>query len=135
MKVLKLFFGLALLISIFSSCTKNEESFPITLPVINTIEGEWNFKESQCECNYHGIFEDGDYVWNINANGTIALDLNVAVNEGAGVPFLNDNTVNYSLGNSEITIEGTTYDFILDGDELFIYLMPESDGPNWKLAR
>lgn len=138
MKVSKLFFAFALATLVFTSCTKEEDPIinPEPFPTIQSeLEGVWNFKESSCECAYHGIFENGDYLWEFTVTGTIELELNVTVNENAGVPFLSDSNVNYSLNSNEITIDGTTYEYHIDGEDLFIYLMPESDGPNWKLAR
>jgi len=135
MKVSKLFFALALLISVFSSCTKEDpinEPEPITN---SSIEGEWSFTRLECFCPTLETFDQENIIWNFKSDGTLEITYNVTLSSDSNVPFQDNNIQSYTVNNNLITISNLEYDLELNSNELILSDDPHLDGPRYFLTK
>lgn len=130
MKVLKLVFVLALTFVIFPGCDD------ANITPSPQIEGEWSFTNLSCFCPTGGeTYNLGDIVFDFENTGNVTISINTSLAADSYFPWENGDNLIYFVNGSEISLDGYTYDLLIDGDSMSISDEPASDGPQYLFER
>ena len=74
-------------------------------------------------------FNPNDLIWQFNAGGSLTVTINTPLASDSRVPIKVDSTVNYSLVNNNVIIQGTTYSISIQNNKLVLDSNSAADGP------